>query len=83
MSATRTFTFVTLATMALGIGSAMAQSESASMPTGFYGVVHVPTWSHQPAVPRVQAGSSDADAVRSGAHGLLFNGDYGTIANPG
>ena len=71
--------------LSLGIGTAMAQSESASasMPTNFYGVVKVPTWSHQATTHRILAGSVDADSTRSGAHVFPFAGQYGNVANPG
>jgi hypothetical protein len=68
--------------MSLGIGTAMAQSESASMPADFYGVVHASTLGRQAAFPRLQAGASDTDAARPGT-GLPFRGDYSAVANPG
>jgi hypothetical protein len=71
-----------LAALSLGIGSAMAQ-EGGSMPVDFYGVINAPTGSPEVATPRIQAGSSDANAVRSGAHVLPFNGDHGDLANSG
>jgi hypothetical protein len=66
--------------MALGVGTAIAQSEISAGAGNFID-------GHQ-AAPMIiksqdQAGSSDADAVRSGAHVLPFNGDYGNLANPG
>ena len=53
------------------------------MPAEFYGVVNAPTWSHKVAMPRIQAGSSDLSVVRSRAHVVPFNGDYGDLANSG
>jgi hypothetical protein len=83
MNTTKTLALAALAALSLGIGSAMAQSEGASMPTDFYGVVNAPTEIHKVATTRIQAGSSDANVVRSGAHVLPFSGDYGNLANPG
>ncbi len=64
--------------LALGIGGAMAQSEVPA-DAGYGG--------QQPAVKnvrsQVQSGSSDTDTVRSGAHAIPFEGDYGDLANPG
>jgi hypothetical protein len=82
MNTTKTLALAALAALSLGIGSAMAQ-EGGSMPVNFYGVVNAPTASHKVADPRIQAGSSDVDAVRSGAHVLPFNRDHGDLANPG
>jgi hypothetical protein len=83
MNPTKTLALAALAALSLGIGSAMAQSDGASMPTDFYGVVNAPTGIHKVATTRIQAGSSDANAARSRAHVPPFNGDYGDLANPG
>jgi len=80
MNTTKTLALAVLAALSLGIGSAMAQ-DGGSMPADFYGVVKTPTGSHKVAAPRVQAGSPDVHAVRSGAHVPPFNGDYGDLAN--
>jgi hypothetical protein len=81
MNTTKTLALAALATLSLGVGSAMAQ-EGGSMPADFYGVVNTPTGSHKAATPRIQAGSSDANAVRSRTYVPPFNGDYGSLANP-
>jgi hypothetical protein len=82
MSTTKTLALAALAALSLGIGSAMAQ-EGGSMPADFYGVLNAPAGTHKIIAPCIQAGSPDVDAVRSGAHVLPFNGDYGDLANPG
>ena len=82
MNTTKTLTLAALTALSLGIGSAMAQ-EGGSMPAEFYGVVNAPTGSNKVATPRIQAGSSDVNVVRSRAHVVPFNGDYGDLANSG
>jgi hypothetical protein len=82
MNKTTTLALAVLTALSLGIGSAMAQ-EGGSMPAEFYGVVNAPTGIHKAATPRIQAGSSDVGAVRSRAHVVPFNGDYGDLANSG
>jgi hypothetical protein len=71
-----------LTVVSLGVGAAMAQEGGALSPD-FYGVVKTPALSHQWASPAVQAGSSDVDMPRSGAHVLPFSGNFTTLANPG
>jgi hypothetical protein len=58
----------------------MAQSEVPAGAGNFVG--------GQQAAPKtvsapVQAGSSDTDTLRTGAHTLPFNGDFSDLANPG
>jgi hypothetical protein len=68
--------------LSLGIGTAMAQPESASMHTDFHRMVNVPTRSHQATTHRILAGSADVDSIRSRPHVFLFAGQCGTVANP-
>jgi hypothetical protein len=77
---TKTLMLAAVTALSLGAGAAMAQSEVPSAPP----MTHV-SGQHQAApltiniwTGRVQSGSSDV-----GAHGVPFNGDYSTLANPG
>jgi hypothetical protein len=71
ISTTKTLALAALAALSLGIGSVMAR-DGDSMPTDFNGVVNTPTGNHKVATPRMSAGSSDPDTVRTGAHVLPF-----------
>jgi hypothetical protein len=78
MNTTKTVILAARLFLALGVGSAMAQSE---VPADAGVVAAGPQTTI--VSPRVQAGSSDMGAVRSGAHNLPFSGDFGDLANPG
>ena len=80
MNTMKTFTLAGLAALSLGIGSALAQSQSDSVPID--GVGNMPTWSHQAPTPSVQAGSSDVYWGRSSG-APASRGDYSTLANSG
>lgn len=82
MKTMKSLMLAAMAVVSLGVGTAMAQEGGALSPD-FYGVVKTPGQSQQAVIPAVQAGSSDVDMPRSGAHFLPFNGNYGTLANPG
>jgi hypothetical protein len=85
MTNTKTLMLAAVAALTLGVGTAMAQE-------GGNGDALTPYWTLQrqadtlhraearnPAL--IQSGSSDQ--WRSGPHVLPFNGNYGTLANPG
>jgi hypothetical protein len=85
MTTMQMFAIVALATLSLGTGTAMAQSEVA-------GETGVPYWTlarqqadarrQADAGPATQAGSPDIEARPTGRHAIPFNGDYSGLANP-
>ncbi|MGD0434024.1 MAG: hypothetical protein ABSA58_23320 [Acetobacteraceae bacterium] len=90
MKTTRILILAGLTALSLGVGTAMAQSES----NGYSGI---PYWTLQRQADalrqaqarignQVQSGSSDVEQAKPGAidHTLPFSPwDYGTLANPG
>jgi hypothetical protein len=85
MKTTKMFAIVALTALSLGMGTAMAQE-------GGNGGALAPYWTLQrqaDALHRAQARnpnliqSGSSDQWRSGPHVLPFNGNYGTLANPG
>jgi hypothetical protein len=60
--------------LALGVGTAMAQSPAPQQPR--QAAPSTSVWSH------IQAGASDIEHGPEG-HAVPFNGDYGDLANPG
>jgi hypothetical protein len=80
MNKTKTILFAGIAALSVGIGSAMAQTETP--------VTGSDTWSNpttiQSSGTTVQSGSSDVATPAYGASSVApFNGDYTTLANPG
>jgi hypothetical protein len=80
MNKTRTILFAGIAALSVGVGSAMAQTETP--------VRGSDTWSNattiQSSSTTVQSGSSDVATPAYGASNVTpFNGDYTTMANPG
>jgi hypothetical protein len=84
MTTMQMFAIVALAALSFGMGTAMAQSETA-------GETGVPFWTlnRQAEIrrqlegdPTTQAGSPDIEARPAGRHAVPFNGDYSSLANP-
>jgi hypothetical protein len=87
MTTTQMLAIAALAALSFGMGTAMAQSETA-------GETGVPYWTlaRQQAEARrrmeagpaglTQSGSPDIDKIPSTSHVLPFNGDYSNLANP-
>jgi hypothetical protein len=84
---TRMLLLAAAASMAFGIGTAMAQSQ---VPSAAQGAYFSQAQTQQQATPktakgfwgRIEAGASDIGHAHAG-HTLPFNGDYGDLANPG
>jgi len=87
MNTTKTLMLAAVAALTIGAGAAMAQEGSTDP--------GVPYWTlarqaqalkvaQARGNARVQAGSSDVGAAKTGiGHVLPFNGNYGDLANPG
>ena len=70
--------------LALGVGTAMAQEGGQDYQTPYWTQarqIDVLRVAQARSNAQVQAGSSDVE--RSGAHVLPFNGDFSDLANPG
>ena len=83
MNSTKILMLTALAALSLGVGSAMAQSEGASMPTIDYWTAKATVAQEQAKIAApdvVQAGPSDADATQLRTP---VNIDFSTLANPG
>jgi hypothetical protein len=85
MTFTKRLVISAVTTLSLGVGTAMAQE-------GGNGGALAPYWTLQrqaDALHRAEARnpnliqSGSSDQWRSGPHVLPFNGNYGTLANPG
>jgi hypothetical protein len=87
MTNMKTLMLAALATLSLGVGSAMAQEGGPSMPTMDFWTANVIAAQQAAAAnvhQSVQAGSSDTDTVHVGTGGgAPVNFSYGTLANPG
>jgi hypothetical protein len=86
MTTTQMLAIAALAALSFGMGTAMAQSETA-------GEAGVPYWTlarqaearrQAEAGPGIltQSGSPDIEKIPSTSHVLPFNGDYSNLANP-
>jgi hypothetical protein len=87
MTNMKTLMLAAVATLSLGVGSAMAQEGGPSMPTmDFWAAKAIAAQQAAAANAHqaIQAGSSDTDTVHSGTgRGAQINFSYGTLANPG
>ena len=75
-----------LAALSLGVGTAMAQTETPSMTAGKYWAAQAASAVKAPAdnANQIESGSSDPDSVHSKAgRGTAVHLNYGTLAYPG
>ena len=90
MTITKRLMLSAVTTFALGVGTAMAQSQVPGAAEGAYFSQPQTQQQTQQAAPktakgfwgRIEAGASDIEHGHVG-HTLPFNGDYSDLANPG
>jgi hypothetical protein len=84
MKITKSLMLAGFAALSIGVGSAMAQSETPSMSTGDYWSAKAAAAQRAAGANVNQSGSPDVDTMRSGAtKSDPHRYDWGTLANPG